>query len=91
MRIIGEIPHPRYKITLLSYQERLTLQIENGDFAQHYRVRTYPGMETALDLQALVTEDFLAEATRIFEQMAELWRGALPKPETDGGEWEEIL
>jgi hypothetical protein len=91
MRIIGDIPHPRYKITLLSYQERLTLQIENGDFAQHYRVRMYPGMETAQDLKTLVTEDFLAEVTRIFAQMAELWQGALPTPETDGGVWEEIL
>ena len=34
MRIVGDIEHPHYKITVLQMNQRLSLQIEDGDLQQ---------------------------------------------------------
>ncbi|MBK7343214.1 MAG: hypothetical protein IPJ06_09040 [Saprospiraceae bacterium] len=69
MRVVGEIPHPVYKITLFHYQDRWTLQIANGPYQFRTTVMQMPGMDTVEDIQQLVNEAFLLQARDLFAQI----------------------
>lgn len=58
MRVLGEIPHPVFKITVFIHNDRFTLQVENGIFSQHYRVRKKPGIECLDDFCQVVDKTF---------------------------------
>ncbi len=69
MRVVGEIPHPVYKITLFHYQDRWTVQIANGPYQFRTTVMQMPGMDTVEDIQQLVNEAFLLQARDLFAQI----------------------
>ena len=69
MRVVGEIPHPVYKITLFHYQDRWTVQIANGPYQFRTTVMQMPGMDTVEDIQQLVNEAFLLQARELFAQI----------------------
>lgn len=73
MRIIGEIPHPRYKVTLMRYEDRITVQIANGPLSHSYRFQ-----EAVFDLakirdQLLENQSFWNQVDDIFRQMDGNW------------------
>lgn len=74
MRVIGEIPHPVLKITVFAHNDRFTLQIENGVFSQHYRIRKQTGIEDIDDLQRMVNKTFLDGVSAVFKTMHHLWQ-----------------
>ncbi len=68
MRIVGHIEHPTYKMTILEMNNRLSLQIEDGDLVQTFRFRD--GLvEQATDIHSLVDEIFLSRVETTFLQM----------------------
>lgn len=69
MRIIGHVPHPVFKITLLEHNDRYTIQVEAGSYSQHYRFRKMPGLEDPAALASLVDEPFLEEVKGVFDSM----------------------
>ncbi|MEM8586266.1 MAG: hypothetical protein AAGF87_18470 [Bacteroidota bacterium] len=69
MRIIGSIPHPRYKITVFKTSTRFPLQIEDRDLVQIYRLRQGGPIEGFADVMEWLTDERLDQATEIFEQM----------------------
>lgn len=74
MRVIGEIPHPVFKITVFIHNDRFTLQIENGIFSQHYRVRKKPGIEGMDDFYKIVDKIFLDGVAATFSTMHLQWQ-----------------
>jgi hypothetical protein len=74
MRVLGEIPHPVFKITVFIHNDRFTLQVENGIFSQHYRVRKKPGIECLDDFCQVVDKTFLDGVASIFNTMHVHWR-----------------
>lgn len=93
MRIIGEIPHPAYKITLFYHNDRYSVQIEHGVYSQVYRVRQGKGLEAPADAFKLVDPEFLQGLTRVFEGMHDLWVRQISRLEAslDKEEFEHIL
>ena len=93
MRIIGEIPHPRLKITLFRLNQRLSIQFEAGMFTQIYKFREGDGLETAQDIQQLVDEPFIRAVEQQMQKMQDTGIRAMGRFRTTGpvDEFDEII
>lgn len=67
MRIIGEIEHPIYKVTLFQHDQRLSIKCEDMDLEQTYKFRMGPGLDNASDLKALADDAFFEEVALHFK------------------------
>ena len=68
MRVVGEIPHPDCKVTLLHWNNRYLIKVEQGLLEQTYKVQEYD-VATEEDVRRLVSEEFIAGAVSHFESM----------------------
>ena len=68
MRVVGEIPHPFCKITILSWNNRYLLKIEQGLLEQTYKINEYD-LAGEQDLHTIADETFIQNALAVFEQM----------------------
>lgn len=68
MRIVGNIDHPSYKITILEMNHRLSLQIEDGDLVQTFRFRDGT-IDNPIDMRRVVDDVFLSNVDTTFLQM----------------------
>jgi hypothetical protein len=91
MRIIGEIPHPRFKITVFKMEHRLTLKMENGLYEQAYRFTLSDNLSGFEDVEKLLDDTFLEEVEARFQAMRagteSLMRRRFPK----AVEWDEEI
>ena len=67
MRIIGEIEHPVYKITVFSMNNRLSVKIEDRLIEQIFKFRDGSGMDTLEDIKNFLNPDFLESVTESFK------------------------
>lgn len=81
MRVIGEIAHSKYKITVFQMNERTSVKLENKLFEQIYKFRDGAGVKNTTDVEKLLTEAFLAKVDGIFSQMGENYMTALESAE----------
>jgi hypothetical protein len=68
VRVVGEIPHPSCKITVLAWNNRYLLKLEQGLLEQTYKINEYD-LAGEQDLYAIVDETFVQEALSLFELM----------------------
>ncbi len=85
MRVVGEIPHPVYKITLFHYQDRWTIQVANGPYQFRTSMMQVPGLETVEDIQNFVDEPFLLQARDVFELIHKSTRARIAAIVEGGG------
>lgn len=69
MRIIGELPHSSYKITVLEMNKRVSVKIEDRLLEQTYKFREGAGVATVADVQALLTDEFMSGVAASFTSM----------------------
>jgi len=69
MRILGDIPHPRYKITILEMSSKITIQIEDGMLSQSYRFRDGAAVTNVASAIEFCDEIFLHKIDSVFTQM----------------------
>jgi hypothetical protein len=69
MRIVGEIPHPSCRITLLSWNNRYLIKLEQGLLEQTFKINQFDILQES-DLHRLLDEQFIEECLRRFEEMA---------------------
>ena len=69
MRIIGDINHPIYKISVFKSGERTIIQIENGHFTQQYKFNDGEIVQDLATAQYYFTIDFLSNIDIIFNMM----------------------
>lgn len=77
MRVIAEVPHHSYRITVFYMNQKYILKIEWGNLEQNYKISEFDyaiGSET--DIVQMVNEEFLSDVATIFEQM----RTTIAKP-----------
>ena len=76
MRVIAEVPHPRFKIQIFSYNAKYILKVELGQFEQSFKIG-----ETDVtgpdEIERLVTTEFLTNCLHRFIQMRADWETAL--------------
>ena len=68
MRVIREINHRHFKITIFAWNNRYLIKLEQGLLEQTYKINQtdIAGEE---DLLALLDEKFMATANELFQQM----------------------
>jgi hypothetical protein len=69
MRVVKEIPHSDYKITIFAWNNRYIIKIEQGYLEQTFKIDQF---EVAGDhvVENLLDQVFLKEALERFQQMA---------------------
>ncbi len=68
MRVVANIPHPKFKITLFSYNEKYLIKLEAGPMEQTYKV-SFDEMPNEQDVIKLVDEQFLDQVYDHFTNM----------------------
>ena len=79
MRIIGEIPHAVYKITVLKMNEKVTIQIEDRLVSQYFVFRDGSGIKDLSTAEQLLTFDFMQKVSTRFNSMNKDYMEALEK------------
>jgi hypothetical protein len=79
MRIIGEIPHAVYKITVLKMNEKITIQIEDRLVSQSFVFRDGSGIRDLATADQLLTFEFMQKVSTRFKSMNQDYITALEK------------
>lgn len=69
MRIVGYIPHPIMKITVMQMSERFVLKLEVNSIEQTYKFNEDDNLRTMKDIEKVVDEIFLMECLKRFGEM----------------------
>lgn len=69
MRTLGDIPHSRYKITILEMSSKITIQIEDGMLVQSYRFRDGSAVTNVPTAIKFCDDLFLSKVENQFRQM----------------------
>jgi len=77
MRIVGDIKHPVYKITLFKMDTRYAVKFEDRDLEQTYKFREGSIIQGLEDIYALMDNTFMQAVDATFRQMRDTHVGAL--------------
>ena len=91
MRIIGYLPHERFKITVFKDNNRLSVKFENGLYEQTYKFRDRAELQNLEQVGKLVDAAFLAEVTDGFRRMHRTQHAALSRTLPPDGEWLDTI
>lgn len=75
MRLIKEIPHERYRITVHNYNAKYLVKIELGQFEQTFKIGE-TDVQSIEDLEGMLTPQLLSNCLQRFIQMREDWEYA---------------
>ena len=78
MRLIKEIPHERYRITVHNYNAKYLVKIELGQFEQTFKIGE-TDVQSLEDLEGMLTPQLLSNCLQRFIQMREDWENAFNK------------
>lgn len=70
MRIIGEISHPDYKISLFQWNNRYLIKMERGFMEQTFKINQFD-LTSDAELQTLIDSEFIHAAMERFDSMEE--------------------
>ena len=93
MRIVGEIEHPRLKITVFKNDGKFSLKFESGLLEQTYKFRDDDRLASVDDVKKLVDTTFITKIEDILRGMyaakIETMQRNLSQPEED--EFDKIV
>ena len=69
MRIVGEIDHPRLKISIFKNEGKFSIKFEAGLLEQTYKFRDDERLGSVDDVKRIVDADFIAEIENILRGM----------------------
>lgn len=69
MRILGSIPHPFIKITVMIMNDKLVLKLEYDLLEQTYKIRICDEISNQQHIEKIVDEVFLLQSIEQFKQM----------------------
>jgi hypothetical protein len=75
MRVVADIPHPKYKIQIFNYNAKYIVKIELGQFEQSYKINETDVMGLN-DVIAMITDELLKNALHRFVEMRNDWEAA---------------
>jgi len=83
MRIVKEIPHPRFKITVFSWNSKYIIKIEDAHLEQTYKVDEHQ-VAGLNELEGMLSTPFLLGVLERFGAMsndfADAWKNRHQKP-----------
>ncbi len=78
MRTIKEIPHERYRISILNYNAKYIVKIELGQFEQLFKIGE-SDVNSLEEIEAMITPELLTNCLKRFVEMRSDWEGAFQK------------
>jgi hypothetical protein len=69
MRIIAELPHPDFKISILNMNQKFIVKIEQGTLEQSYKIPEMDLTDGVNSVFELLDEEFLKKVGVRFTQM----------------------
>jgi hypothetical protein len=93
MKIIGEVSHPRLKITVFKYEGKCSIKFEAGLLEQTYKFREDDRLQTFDDVKVLIDDIFIEKVEEILRGMIDARFEALDRnlPKLDENEFDVIL
>ena len=76
MRIIAELPHPDFKISILNMNNKFIVKIEKGALEQTYKIPEADLTDGTNSIFELLDEAFLTTVTNRFAEMLKDYREA---------------
>ncbi len=70
MRVLQEIPHHTFKITVFGMNAKYIIKIEWGQFEQTFKIAELDLMGGLADVEKMLTDDFLKNCMLRFREMA---------------------
>ena len=70
MRIVKDIPHPRFKITVFSWNGKYIIKIEDAHLEQVYKIDETQ-ISSLAELDTIVSTPFLLKVLKRFAEMSE--------------------
>ena len=74
MRIIAELPHPDFKISIFSMNQKFIVKIEKGVFEQSYKIPEMDLTDGVNSVFELLDEEFLKTVAARFADMRKDFR-----------------
>ncbi len=69
MRIIAELPHPEFKISILNMNQKFIVKIEQGTLEQSYKIPEMDLTDGVNSIFELLDEEFLKTVAARFTEM----------------------
>ena len=69
MRIIAELPHPEFKISILNMNAKFIIKIEQGTFEQSYKIPEIDVVDGINGVFEFLDEEFLKTVSTRFADM----------------------
>lgn len=69
MRIIAELPHPEFKISLLNMNQKFIVKIEKGVYEQTYKIPEMDLTDGVNSVFELLDDEFLKTVSARFAEM----------------------
>ncbi|MDB5032464.1 hypothetical protein [Mucilaginibacter sp.] len=76
MRIIAELPHPEFKISIFNMNQKFIVKIEKGVLEQSYKIAEMDLTEGVNSVFELLDEEFLKAVAARFAEMAKDFKSA---------------
>lgn len=76
MRVVKEVPHPKVKITVFSWNQKYLIKLELGPLEQTFKVSEFDVLEQELD--EILSERFIGQALKRFDEMHQSLRESMP-------------
>ncbi|MBD1365945.1 hypothetical protein IDJ77_19175 [Mucilaginibacter sp. ZT4R22] len=76
MRIIAELPHPEFKISILNMNQKFIVKIEKGSFEQSYKIPEMDLTEGVNSVFEILDEAFLKTVSARFADMSKDYKEA---------------
>ena len=86
MRVVAEVPHPRFKITIFSWNEKYIIKVEISTYEQSFKIE-HGNVDGGLEqVKAMIDQDFLDNCNATLLNHAQrFWkRISTCNPITDG-------
>ena len=74
MRTIAELPHPDFKITIMSMNQKFIIKIERGVYEQIFKVTEMDLLDGVNSVFELLDEEFLQRVSNRFKEMHQDFR-----------------
>jgi hypothetical protein len=78
MRLVLEIPHPDFKITIFSWNNRYLIKLEQGLLEQTFKIPEFD-LTGESELREVLDAEFLHQANRRFQEMGQSLYEALQR------------
>ena len=73
MRIIAELPHPEFKISILNMNDKFIVKIEQGSLEQTYKIAGIDLLDGVNSIFEILDEEFLKAVAARFIEMRRDW------------------